>query len=137
MIGKIEEVQQFKTIVAIIPIQRTSRAQDAVPATTEEITQHLPRDEVFKGKRDIVRKEWTMMILVLLLTATTSSSSVKIKTTILTMKKSRWTWKPTWEASQRETQCQLEVAEIVIYRMAKEALNRKRMAATQTPKKSS
>jgi len=139
MIDKIGEVliQQFKTIVAIIATQRTSQAQDAVPAMKEVRIQHLARDEVFKGKRDIVLEEWMMMILALLLTATTSFSSVKIKITTLTTKKTRWTWTPTWEASQRETQCQLEAAETVIYRIAREVLKEKRMMATQTRKRSS
>lgn len=139
MIGKRGEVlvQQFKTIVAIIAIQRTSRAQDVVLAMKEVIIQHLARDEVFQGKRDIVQQGWMMMILALLLMATTSFSSEKIKITTLTMRKTRWTWKPTWEASQRETQCQPEVAETVIYRIAKEVLNEKKMTATQTQKKSS
>lgn len=101
----------------------------------EVIIQHLARDEAFKGKRDIVQEEWMMMISALILTATISFSSVKIKIVTLTMKKTRWTWRPTWEASQRGTQCQLEVAETDIYRIVREVPNGKRMMVTQTQKK--
>ena len=108
-----------------------------MPATTVAITQHLVRDEAFKGKGDIAQEEWTTMITALSLMATPSLSSEVIKTVTLTMKKIRWTWKPTWEESQREIQCQLEMVETIAFRTAREVHQGMKMMATETQKKSS